>query len=160
MHALFVDDGVEFLQLMEKRLSRRGMTIVTAPDGQSALDIVTEALKQPETMFQVVVMDVRMPGMDGLETLRHMKKIAPKLPVLLLTGHASLGVAVQGMDLGAYDYMLKPVAINELIIKMEEAVRAAAWYVHTCTLATVAGRAERAEPRGSGARGRAEKTAP
>ena len=100
MHALFVDDEVEFLQLMEKRLSRRGMTIVTAPDGQSALDIVTEAMKQPETMFQVVVMDVRMPGMDGLETLRHMKKIAPKLPVLLLTGHASLGVAVQGMDLG------------------------------------------------------------
>ena len=126
MHALFVDDEVEFLQLMEKRLSRRGMTIVTAPDGQSALDIVTEAMKQPETMFQVVVMDVRMPGMDGLETLRHMKKIAPKLPVLLLTGHASPGVAVQGMDLGAYDYMLKPVAINELIIKMEEAVRAAA----------------------------------
>ena len=126
MHALFVDDEVEFLQLMEKRLSRRGMTIVTAPDGQSALDIVTEAMKQPETMFQVVVMDVRMPGMDGLETLRHMKKIAPKLPVLLLTGHASLGVAVPGMDLGAYDYMLKPVAINELIIKMEEAVRAAA----------------------------------
>lgn len=126
MHALFVDDEVEFLQLMEKRLSRRGMTIVTAPDGQSALDIVTEAMKQPETMFQVVVMDVRMPGMDGLETLRHMKKIAPKLPVLLLTGHASLGVAVQSMDLGAYDYMLKPVAINELIIKMEEAVRAAA----------------------------------
>ena len=74
MHALFVDDEVEFLQLMEKRLSRRGMTIVTAPDGQSALDIVTEAMKQPETMFQVVVMDVRMPGMDGLETLRHMKK--------------------------------------------------------------------------------------
>ena len=126
MHALFVDDEVEFLQLMEKRLSRRGMTIVTAPDGQSALDIVTEAMKQPETMFQMVVMDVRMPGMDGLETLRHMKKIAPKLPVLLLTGHASLDVAVQGMDLGAYDYMLKPVAINELIIKMEEAVRAAA----------------------------------
>ena len=76
MHALFVDDEVEFLQLMEKRLSRRGMTIVTAPDGQSALDIVTEAMKQPETMFQVVVMDVRMPGMDGLETLRHMKKLA------------------------------------------------------------------------------------
>ena len=126
MHALFVDDEVEFLQLMEKRLSRRGMTIVTAPDGQSALDIVTEAMKQPETMFQVVVMDVRMPGMDGLETLRHMKKLAPQLPVLLLTSHASLGVAVQGMDLGAYDYMLKPVAINELIIKMEEAVRAAA----------------------------------
>ena len=91
-----------------------------APDGAQAVALA-ESL-HPD----VVLMDVRMPGMDGLETLRHMKKIAPKLPVLLLTGHASLGVAVQGMDLGAYDYMLKPVAINELIIKMEEAVRAAA----------------------------------
>ena len=68
MHALFVDDEVEFLQLMEKRLSRRGMTIVTAPDGQSALDIVTEAMKQPETMFQVVVMDVRDGGIVALSS--------------------------------------------------------------------------------------------
>ena len=73
----------------------------------------------------VVLMDVRMPGMDGLETLRHVKEKAPGLPVILLTGHACMGVAVQGLDLGAYDYMLKPVAISELIIKMEEAVRSA-----------------------------------
>ena len=63
--------------------------------------------------------------MDGLETQRHMKEKAPKLPVILLTGHACMGVAVQGLDLGAYDYMLKPVAISELIIKMEEAARSA-----------------------------------
>ena len=73
----------------------------------------------------MVVMDVRMPGMDGLETLGEMKKIAPKLPVILLTGHASVGVAVRGMENGAYDYLLKPVSLNELIIKMDEAVRAA-----------------------------------
>ena len=60
-----------------------------------------------------------------LETLRHMKEKAPKIPVILLTGHACMGVAVQGLDLGAYDYMLKPVAISELIIKMEEAARSA-----------------------------------
>lgn len=126
MRVLFVDDEVEFLQLMEKRLSRRGMEVSTAPDGQSALDMLDAVLAEGGEMFKVVVMDVRMPGMDGLETLRHMKAKAPELPVILLTWHACMGVAVQGMDLGAYDYMLKPVSISELIIKMEEAARSAA----------------------------------
>ncbi|MBS6830195.1 MAG: response regulator [Desulfovibrio sp.] len=125
MRVLFVDDEVEFLQLMEKRLSRRGMEVSTAPDGQSALDMLDAVLAEGGEMFKVVVMDVRMPGMDGLETLRRMKAKAPELPVILLTGHACMGVAVQGMDLGAYDYMLKPVSISELIIKMEEAARSA-----------------------------------
>ena len=126
MRVLFVEEEVEFLQLMEKRLSRRGMEVSTAPDGQSALDMLDAVLAEGGEMFKVVVMDVRMPGMDGLETLRHMKAKAPELPVILLTGHACMGVAVQGMDLGAYDYMLKPVSISELIIKMEEAARSAA----------------------------------
>lgn len=124
MRALFVDDEVEFLELMHKRLTRRGMDVVTAPDGQTALNLLDEAIQAGQT-FEIVVMDVRMPGMDGLETLRHMKEKAPKIPVILLTGHACMGVAVQGLDLGAYDYMLKPVAISELIIKMEEAARSA-----------------------------------
>ena len=124
MRALFVDDEVEFLELMEKRLTRRGMDVVTAPDGQTALNLLDQAIQAGQT-FEIVVMDVRMPGMDGLETLRHMKEKAPKIPVILLTGHACMGVAVQGLDLGAYDYMLKPVAISELIIKMEEAARSA-----------------------------------
>ena len=124
MRALFVDDEVEFLELMHKRLTRRGMDVVTAPDGQTALNLLDQAMQAGQT-FEIVVMDVRMPGMDGLETLRHMKEKAPKIPVILLTGHACMGVAVQGLDLGAYDYMLKPVAISELIIKMEEAARSA-----------------------------------
>ena len=124
MRALFVDDEVEFLELMHKRLTRRGMDVVTAPDGQTALHLLDQAMQEGQT-FEIVVMDVRMPGMDGLETLRHMKEKAPKIPVILLTGHACMGVAVQGLDLGAYDYMLKPVAISELIIKMEEAARSA-----------------------------------
>ena len=125
MRALFVDDELEFLELMQKRLVRRGMEVATAPDGQTALNMVDEALAPGGEPFNIVVMDVRMPGMDGLETLRHMKEKAPKIPVILLTGHACMGVAVQGLDLGAYDYMLKPVAISELIIKMEEAARSA-----------------------------------
>ena len=124
MRALFVDDEVEFLELMHKRLSRRGMDVVTAPDGQTALNLLDQAMQAGQT-FEIVVMDVRMPSMDGLETLRHMKEKAPQIPVILLTGHACMGVAVQGLDLGAYDYMLKPVAISELIIKMEEAARSA-----------------------------------
>ena len=124
MRALFVDDEVEFLELMHKRLTRRGMDVITAPDGLTALKLLDQAIQAGQT-FEIVVMDVRMPGMDGLETLRHMKEKAPKIPVILLTGHACMGVAVQGLDLGAYDYMLKPVAISELIIKMEEAARSA-----------------------------------
>ena len=123
MRALFVDDEREFLELMEKRLSRRGIEVSTAYDGQEGVRAVEEAAAAGT--LPDVVMDVRMPGMDGLEALRRMKAVASALPVVLLTGHASLGVAVEGMDLGAFDYMLKPVAINELILKMEEAARAA-----------------------------------
>ncbi|MBQ7608456.1 MAG: response regulator [Desulfovibrionaceae bacterium] len=125
MRALIVDDEVEFLELMEKRLSRRGIEVVTASDGKKALEALTSALGEGK-VFSVVVMDVRMPGMDGLETLRHMKEQAPAIPVILLTGHAAVGVAMEGLELGAFDYMLKPVPIAELIVKMEEAVQAAA----------------------------------
>lgn len=117
MRILIVDDETEFLSLIQKRLSRRNMDVLTADNGATALELVQQQ------DFNAVVMDVRMPGMDGLETLRLMKAAVPALPVILLTGHASLGVAVNGMELGAFDYMLKPVAINELIIKLEDAAR-------------------------------------
>ena len=123
MRVLIVDDEVEFLELMEKRLSRRGLTVLTASNGKDALKIVTEATGNQDNDLKVVVMDVRMPGMDGLETLQQMKEIAPKIPVILLTGHAAVGVAMEGLELGAFDYMLKPVPIGELITKMEEAVQ-------------------------------------
>lgn len=127
MRILIVDDETEFLSLIQKRLSRRNMDVVTADNGLSALEYVqAENSAAAGAGFDAVVMDVRMPGMDGLETLRRMKQAAPTLPVILLTGHASLGVAVNGMELGAFDYMLKPVAINELIIKLEDAVRSKA----------------------------------
>ena len=124
MRALFVDDEAEFLELMKKRLSRRGMDVSTAHDGQAALDVLDQTVQNGDPPFQIVVMDVRMPGMDGLETLRRIKEKMPALPVILLTGHACMGVAVQGLELGAFDYMLKPVAIDDLLIKMEEAVKA------------------------------------
>lgn len=124
MHALFVDDEVEFLQLMEKRLSRRGMTIVTAPDGQSALDIVTEAMKQPETMFQVVVMDVRMPGMDGLEALKRMRALEGCPPVVIMTAYSTTETAIEATRLGAFDYMLKPFDIPQVLELLQRALAA------------------------------------
>ena len=121
MRALFVDDEVEFLELMKKRLTKRGINLSVATNGQEALDILESTPK--EEFFQIVVMDVRMPGMDGLETLRRMKDKYPDLPIILLTGHVSMGVAVEGMELGAFDYMLKPVSLSELLLKMEEATK-------------------------------------
>ena len=122
MHALFVDDEVEFLQLMEKRLSRRGMTIVTAPDGQSALDIVTEAMKQPETMFQVVVMDVRMPGMDGLEATSRISALeaaagdAPrKTRVIILTTFDLDEYVMAAINAGASGFLLKDTEPETLL---------------------------------------------
>ena len=127
MRVLIVDDEAEFLDLMEKRLSRRGIDVVTAHDGASALALLTGLLhEQGDAAVKVVVMDVKMPGMDGLETLRRMKEMAPSLPCILLTGHAAVGVAMEGLEIGAYDYMLKPVPIGELITKMEEAIAAGA----------------------------------
>lgn len=117
MHVLFVDDETEFLELVSKRLARRGIEVTTASSGEAGLEAARTA------RFDVVVLDVKMPGMDGLETLRHLRKLTPTTPVLLLTGHASLGAALNGMEAGAFDYMLKPVAINELIMKLTEAAR-------------------------------------
>ena len=122
MHVLIVDDEVEFLSLIQKRLEHRDIKVSTASSASDAIRLVQKA----DPQFDAVVMDVRMPGMDGLEGLHRMKQVAPRLPVILLTGHASLNVAVSGMELGAFDYLLKPIAINELIIKLEDASRTGA----------------------------------
>jgi DNA-binding NtrC family response regulator len=69
----------------------------------------------------VVVLDVRMPGMDGIETLRVLKRQYPLTEVIMLTGHASLEVAIEGMELGAFDYLMKPVEIDDLLYKLQDA---------------------------------------
>ncbi|MES9997147.1 response regulator [Desulfovibrio aminophilus] len=117
MHILLVDDETEFLELMTKRLDRRNFQVTTASTGEAAL----EALAR--TPVDVVVLDVRMPGMGGIETLRRLKELAPDTEVILLTGHANMEVAVEGMELGAFDYLLKPVAINDLIFKIQDAAK-------------------------------------
>jgi len=114
-NVLLVDDETEFLSPLVKRLGRRNLNVRTAGSGEEALSVLEN--------FQtdVVVLDVRMPGMDGLETLREIKKRYPLIEVIMLTGHASIEVAMEGMERGAFDYLMKPMNIDELCYKLQDA---------------------------------------
>ena len=114
MHILFVDDEQEFLELMSNRLQKRGFEVTIAHEGERALELVREQ------SFDAMVLDVKMRGLDGIEVLRRVKEIKPELPVLLLTGHASMEVAMTGVETGAVDYLLKPVPINDLIMRLRD----------------------------------------
>lgn len=122
--ALLVDDEVEFVSTLAERLELRGIEALTATDGEEALKIV--AARRPP----VVVLDLLMPGVGGLDVLRHIKADYPDIEVILLTGHGSSKDGVDGLGLGAFAFLMKPVKIEELIPKMvearEKAVRAAA----------------------------------
>lgn len=114
MHILIVDDEEEFLELMHNRLHKRGFTVATANSGEKALDIVRDQ------SFDAMVLDVKMRGIDGIEVLRRVKAMKPELPVILLTGHASVEAAMTGVETGAVDYLLKPVPINDLIMRLRD----------------------------------------
>ena len=113
---LLVDDEKDFVDTLAERLQLRGYQVLTAPDGESALEIIE---KDPP---QLVVLDLLMPGISGLDVLEKMKTLAPQTPVILLTGRGSMAEGAEGMQLGAYDFLMKPVNIDELIRKMEAAV--------------------------------------
>jgi two-component system, OmpR family, response regulator len=112
---LIVDDELDFLETIVKRLRRRKVDTTGIDSGIKALELLG---KEP---FDVVILDVRMPGMDGIETLKEMKKKRPLLEVIMLTGHASVESGVQGMQYGAFDYIMKPANIDELLEKIHEA---------------------------------------
>jgi len=114
-NVLLVDDEAEFLETLVKRIKKRDVNVTGVESGEKALEFLDE---QP---VDVVVLDVRMPGMDGIETLRELKKRHPLVEVIMLTGHASLEVAIEGMELGAFDYLMKPIDIDELLYKLEDA---------------------------------------
>ncbi len=106
---LLVDDEQEFLEPMAARLARRRLFCRTAQSGEEALKILQEE------RFNCAVVDVMMPGMNGLELLRRMHRDYPDVAVILLTGHASVELGVQGMELGAFEYLMKPVEFDELV---------------------------------------------
>jgi DNA-binding NtrC family response regulator len=117
IQVMLVDDEVEFLNTLTKRLRKRGVDIKGVESGERAL----EALK--EGQYDVIILDVRMPGMDGIEVLKKIKDGYPLTEVIMLTGHANVEVAVQGMELGAFDYLMKPMDIDELLYKVEDAFK-------------------------------------
>ncbi len=113
---LVVDDEFDFLETIVKRLQKRNINTIGVESGEKALETMKERL------FDVVLLDIKMPGgMDGIETLREMKKLQPLAEVILLTGHASVETSIEGMKLGAFDYLLKPIKLEELIVKLGEA---------------------------------------
>ncbi|SDK81738.1 Response regulator receiver domain-containing protein [Maridesulfovibrio ferrireducens] len=117
INVLLVDDEGDFLRTLGKRLSKRGNTVELAASGE-------EALNKLETFeADVVLLDVKMPGMDGLTLLSLIKQRWPLIEAIMLTGHASVEVAIRGMELGAFDYMMKPVKFERLYYKLEDAFR-------------------------------------
>jgi DNA-binding response OmpR family regulator len=112
---LLVDDETQFLATMAKRLRKRGFLVRTAGSG---LEGLRELEVEPA---DVVVLDVGMPDMDGIQVLREIKLRFPQVQVLMLTGHADMEVAISGMAMGAFDYLMKPVELDVLIGKIREA---------------------------------------
>jgi len=112
---LLVDDEVVFTTNMGKLLTNRGYKVTAANSGDAAI----QALEKEN--FDVVVLDLKMPGMDGLATLKEIKKLGLFTETLILTGHGSIDTALEAIKLGAYDYLTKPCEIDDLLGKIEGA---------------------------------------
>jgi two-component system OmpR family response regulator len=112
---LVVDDDPSVREALGAALQAKRCEVVLAQDGREALRTIRH------DRFDLVFLDVKMPGMDGIETIREMKKKNPLTEVILLTGHASLESGIEGMKLGAFDYIMKPVNIDELLEKIRQA---------------------------------------
>lgn len=113
---LLVDDEAPFVETMAKRLKKRDLDIIPALSGEAALELL-----QKHANIEVVILDVKMPGMDGIETLREIKKSYPLAEVIMLTGHATVETGIEGMKLGAFDYLMKPCDTEQLVSKVNQA---------------------------------------
>ena len=118
LYVLLVDDEARYLETTSRLLARKGCTVATAASGMEALSLLSKA------PAHVVVLDVKMPGMDGHETFRAIRKIHPLVEVILLTGHGTVDSAVEGLKAGAFDYLVKPADIDLLWEKVNEAWQA------------------------------------
>ena len=114
---LLVDDERDFVETLAERLEVRGFEVKTAFSGDECLDLI---LKHE---FDVIVLDVLMPGKDGIETFREIKKLRPLAQVIMLTGNATVETAIEGMKLGAHDYLMKPTETEDLVEKITKAYR-------------------------------------
>ncbi len=114
---MLVDDEVEFLETLMKRMKKRNVNVTGVKSGEEALEFLAG------NPIDVTVLDVKLPGMGGIETLRQIKRMYPLMEVIMLTGHANVEVAVEGMEIGAFDYLMKPMDIDELLYKIHDAYK-------------------------------------
>ena len=117
LRVLLVDDEEDFVTTLAERLNLRGIDTDVALDGEEALNKMNK--KKPD----VIILDVMMPGLGGIDVLRQTKETLPDTPVILVTGRGSTREGIDGMKEGAFDYLMKPVNIEELMSKMDEAVK-------------------------------------
>jgi len=113
---LLVDDEEGFVNVLAKRMSRRGIDVTGVLTGTEALQV----LRRKD--FDIAVLDLKLEDMDGIEVLKIIKKMAPDIPVIMLTGHGSEQAAEEGLKYGAVDYLTKPCDLAELIIKINKAI--------------------------------------
>lgn len=115
MKLMLVDDEERYLLTTAKLMEKKGINVITAQSGEQAL----EMLKTQDV--HVVILDIKMPGMDGFKTLRAFKTLYPLVEVIFLTGHATMDSAIEGLQFGAFDYVMKPADINDIVNKAYEA---------------------------------------
>jgi len=115
---MLVDDEVPFVETMTKRLKKRDLRVISAHSGEESLEMLSK-----NQNLDVIILDVKMPGMDGIDTLKEIKKGYPLAEVVMLTGHATVESAIEGMKQGAFDYLMKPCEIEDLLKKVEEATK-------------------------------------
>jgi len=114
-NVLLVDDEEQFLEVLSQRLKARGLKVDTVTSGEDALRRVEDH------NFDAIVVDLAMPGIDGIETLKRIKEKRPDLEIIMLTGHATVKSGIEAMKLGAEDFLEKPVDLNDLLEKIGEA---------------------------------------
>ena len=113
---LLVDDELEFVAVLTQRLTKRNYSVTFVHSGKDAL-----AKLEEDKDIEIVILDVKMPGLDGTETLKLIRKKWPLVEVIMLTGHSTLDSAINAIKIGAYDYLLKPIEIEQLVSKIEKA---------------------------------------
>ncbi|MCB2226882.1 MAG: response regulator [Desulfarculaceae bacterium] len=113
-NVLIVDDEPEFLETVAERLANRGFSVETAQNGAAALEKISNQI------FDAIVLDLMMPEIDGMETLKRALTKKPDLQIILLTGHATLQTGIEAIKLGALDFMEKPADIDALAAKINE----------------------------------------
>jgi two-component system, OmpR family, response regulator CpxR len=114
---LLVDDEKDFVEVLAERLENRGFEVRQAFNGEEAINL----LNQQDV--DVVILDVLMPGKDGVQTLSEIKQLKPLTEVIMLTGHGTIESAIQGMKFGAYDYLMKPTDTEDLVTKINRACK-------------------------------------